>query len=302
MLTRNNALTEQIKQEVLAEMEAGEDFFEPGHYRQPMYGRGFRSPEVSGDGSAHARRVSPADIGRIKREILLDLQDELAEQQYHGAGYYRVSPALSPYDRAVVESVKNELLAGLEARQAARYAGMYGYGNLVSDRNLNKMIDQRYRTLQDIRNDLRRELESLRDIESRGISSSDPHVRSAAGAIAAEAREQGFSLDEVLRKLNGNGAMKTGWLQRMSNLLNTGQRKGFVYGVGATILAAMLFPPVKESMRSVAVRTMEGGMELADRARTMVSRAKEEIEDIVAEANFKNMQDRSIEDMNTLEE
>lgn len=70
---------------------------------------------------------------------------------------------------------------------------------------------------------------------------------------------------------------------------NQGPDKNFFYGAGIVLLAAMIFPPVKRSLQAVAARTMEEGVDLVNRARGIGVRAKEEIEDIVAEANFNKL-------------
>lgn len=321
----DRTLVESIKREVLAAMEHRQEAIEQGRHKQ----EDFQRREMSGEHGMYQQKPRPADmetrqeameqnryiqgtpgerlnradIERLKREILLDLQEEAGEYQYPPPGYYGTPPAalspLNPYDQAVLDSVKRELLAGLEMRRAARHAEMYGYGNLVSDRSLNNMIEQRYRTLQNLRGDLRKELGALRAIEKQTASTADPHVKEIARSIVTQAREQGVPLDEVIKSLNGPSGIKENWRQRTFKVLNTGQRKGFLYGIGAAILAAMLYPPARQSLHSVAVRTMEGGMDLADRTRSLVSRAKEGIEDIVAEANFRSLQGELAEDSET---
>ena len=54
-------------------------------------------------------------------------------------------------------------------------------------------------------------------------------------------------------------------------MIITGQRKGFLYGGGGTILFNFLWPMIQNNMRSIAVRSMEEGMSMVDRAKTAVS-------------------------------
>ncbi|OPZ74606.1 MAG: hypothetical protein BWY80_00524 [Firmicutes bacterium ADurb.Bin456] len=81
------------------------------------------------------------------------------------------------------------------------------------------------------------------------------------------------------QKLTGNGAVRPGWFQRLWEALGSGQHKGFAYGIGVAVLAALLWPTVKQGLHSVAVQSMEGGMGLADRARSVASHFKEDFRD-----------------------
>lgn len=307
-LTRH-ALAESIKQEILADMEARQEDMEQNRNRQSSLSQRYNEPP---DYNTFFRNnPGRVDRERLKRELLMDLQEKAGEYHYSPPVHYRTPPAalnpLNPYDHAVLQDIKREAMAELEMRQAARHAEMYGYGHMVSDRNLNKMIGQRYRTLQNIREDLKKELEAIRAIENKTASITDPYVKEIASSVVTQAREQGVSLDEVLTRLDRQGGQKENLRQRASKMLNVGQRKGFLYGAGAAILAAMLYPSAKQSLHLLAVKTMEGGMDLADRTKSLVSRAKDGFEDIVTEANLRNFQGESTDgnhqaNINTLEE
>ncbi|MHB1421536.1 MAG: hypothetical protein ACYCX4_18485 [Bacillota bacterium] len=280
----DRALMEAIKQDIIQELESQRP---STHTRQKSY------PEASGQGayrSGPRQSWGPADMERIKREVLRDLQGDLEDQNYYPSNH-----------RALVDSVKNEVIAEMEAYNAAQRAATYGYGNQYTNQNLNKMVDQRYRVIENTKRDLRRELEAIRNIENK-TTASNPYVREMAGSIIKEAQEQGMSMDEVIKILNGQGSSKSNWRYRMTDWLSIGQRKGFFYGVGTTLLAAMIFPAVNRNMRSVAVRTLEEGMDLADKARSFVVRAKEGFEDIVAEATFNSIQEDNESDIEKSDE
>lgn len=296
MQASRQLLKENIKQEVLAELDAQYDTYGQPWHRGPEYG----SSGMGRLGGVFSPSLSRADMNRIKREVLIDLQDEIPSNRYSAQerhrGYETAYTPMSSYDQVIANSVKNELLAEMEAQRTAMHANLHGYGQIVSDRNLNNMIEQRYRTLQEVRNDLKREIEAINSMQNQ-TTTSDPYVRELAYSIVREARGQGVSMDEVIKRLEGQNAttgnMMSNWRQRMSGMINTGQRRGFLYGIGAAVLAAIIYPSIRRNMHEVAVRTVEGGMGLTDRARTAMSRAKEGMEDIIAEAQFNNFQEES---------
>ena len=253
MQETNRGLVESIKQEILSDPVFNETLGQ---------GRYNNSKKVN-------NQFGQIDLERIKREVLNDLQGELPVNRGNGA-ISDASP-INPYDQAIADSVKKELLADMRAREAQRMADLHGYGDIVSDQNIGRMIQQRHRTLQDIRRDLAKELDAIQAIENRAGVNIDPQIRDIARSIVAEARGQGVSINEVKQKLLGsNGTVGSGWFQRVLETLGSGQRKGFAYGIGAAILAAMLWPTIKQSLHSVAVQSMESGMGLADRARSVM--------------------------------
>ncbi|HZK18492.1 MAG TPA: hypothetical protein VFD15_04180 [Clostridia bacterium] len=67
------------------------------------------------------------------------------------------------------------------------------------------------------------------------------------------------------------------------------QGKGILYGVGTVALLGMLQPGFRRKAQTVFGRTFSEGVELLEKARAMVARAKEDIEDLVAEANFNGL-------------
>lgn len=268
------AKAEGAERAKMKEMEVSRQVMEDYGQHRPRAGENTQMPgwnQVFG-----GNRPSRADLERIKREILVDLHRDMhreMEEQYaypYPEPEYKVQRPLSHYDRTVAESVKRDLLDDLEARRAARYAEMYGYGHLVSDRNLNQMIKHRYGTLRDIKGDLKKELEALRDIENRIVSIQDPQVRELAHSIVMEARRQGLTLDEVLNRVNQQeGINKSGWRQQISNMWNHGNGKSFLFGAGAAVLVGMLLPAARRNLHEVAVRTVEEGMDLVDKTKNV---------------------------------
>ncbi|OPZ73595.1 MAG: hypothetical protein BWY80_00913 [Firmicutes bacterium ADurb.Bin456] len=112
-----------------------------------------------------------------------------------------------------------------------------------------------------------------------------------ARSIVAQARGQGGNASEMRSIFPGLGAPGASRPRRLPGAMGAGEYTGFFYGIGVAVLAAMIWPHARQGLRSLVVQLVEGGMEIADRTRSAVARTREEIEDIVAEARFKNLQD-----------
>ncbi|MFA5536048.1 MAG: hypothetical protein WDA53_02645 [Bacillota bacterium] len=60
----------------------------------------------------------------------------------------------------------------------------------------------------------------------------------------------------------------------------------FLYGVGAVAVLGMLLPNFRRKIGTAMGRTATEGAELLEKARSMIARAKEDMEDLIAEASF----------------
>jgi hypothetical protein len=279
-------LVDSIKAEVMAQIEAEQEMLEQrreraaaNYYARPL-------------GTENLQRLNARDRERLKQEILWDLRPDLEEyssayfDRGRGNSYYR-----SGAERTMASNIKNELLAEIDAANYDRPGAADGWRNMVSERNIDRLINQHYRNLDNLRGDIRQELEAIRDIEKRMNGISDPQVREAVRSVVWEARQEGVPLDEVIKRLNERVGM--GWGQRVGSWFNSSQGRGFLWGIGATVVATMLFPATRNGLRNVAVKMMEGTMNLAEQANTTFGRAKEGFEDMIAEANFNSLQEEN---------
>ncbi|MBD0384239.1 DUF5132 domain-containing protein [Paenibacillus sedimenti] len=62
-----------------------------------------------------------------------------------------------------------------------------------------------------------------------------------------------------------------------------------IIGTALTVAASALLPIAKSTLKPIAEAGMQGGAGLFQRARSMLQIAREEVEDIVAEAQFERM-------------
>jgi hypothetical protein len=223
-------------------------------------------------------------VQNVKQEVLSELQQ---------GNYFRASPLINypngynrtgyvpqwhqqNYDpfitdqmyQTVKDSVKNEVLTEIEMDRANRIARMYGIDNSLSDRRLQQMIDARYRTIDDMKADIKRELLALRRIDTQ--RSGDPYIRQIANALVDESQRRGIPFNQLLDTLDQRNTGGTGLVGRVSDMLNVGQRKGFLCGMGASILFNLIWPFARGNMRSIAVRSLGEGMTMMDKAKSFV--------------------------------
>lgn len=65
--------------------------------------------------------------------------------------------------------------------------------------------------------------------------------------------------------------------------------KGVLYGIGTVAILGMLLPSFRHKIQTVVTRLALEGAELIGDARSLVARAKEDIEDLIAEANLSKL-------------
>lgn len=220
-------------------------------------------------------------IRDVKQEVLTELQREGYRTKPQSANFlndqgYMTQQQGGAYDpyatnqmyNTIKESVKNEVLAEAGLQQADQLARIYGVGNALSDRKLQQMIDARYRLIDNLKEDIKRELRTFHRMETQ--RSANPYVRDIAAALASEGQRQGIPLEQLIAGMDRGTTARTGITGKFSNMINTGQRKGFLYGMGCTMLFNLLWPMAQNNMRSIAVRSMEEGLSMVDRAKTII--------------------------------
>ena len=66
-----------------------------------------------------------------------------------------------------------------------------------------------------------------------------------------------------------------------------------LYGVGTLALLGILFPQFRQKVKTIVTRTTLEGLDLFEKARSLMARAKEDMEDLIAEAKFSELTKRS---------
>ncbi|WP_051788931.1 hypothetical protein [Pelosinus sp. UFO1] len=134
-------------------------------------------------------------------------------------------------------------------------------------------------------------LAAVRASEQRMANISDPYARKALQKMIQEERSQLMNLAELIEMVEQSpeSGSFTRARRQMSHRLKSQSNKNFVYGVGVALLGALLFPTLKESLHPVAMKAMQGVKDLSDQAQGLLSGVREDIEDLVAEAEFEKL-------------
>ncbi len=271
-MPQKQALQESIKKEVLADLKRESPYQASPAVISAIKDDVLAEIEREQRSATYSRRLTTGERELIKQNVLRELSGD--DYNLRGA-----------VDKTVVENIKNELLAELSGPS---YGTGDNWRNVLSQRSIDRRINQQYSSLRNLRGEIRRGLEIARDTEQRLNNIKDPYVRDAVHSIIQEARYEGIPLDSVISRLNaGDGGLG----QRMGGWLSSDTAKGFLGGIGASFLISLLFPAARSSLRNMGIRMMEGTLDLADQTRSTFGRAREGFEDMIAEANFNNLQE-----------
>ena len=135
----------------------------------------------------------------IKQEVLAELRQR-KNPAGPGAGGNPIPPGFgipgqggrpNPYTvetgQTIKDSVKNEIMAEIQMQQADQLARLYGVDRSLSDQRIQQMIDARYRTIDNMKTDVKRELLALQKIEEQ--RGKDPYISQIAGGAIVNAAQ-----------------------------------------------------------------------------------------------------------------
>ena len=77
----------------------------------------------------------------------------------------------------------------------------------------------------------------------------------------------------------------------LRQMLGSPGARNFGLGVGAAVLGYLLWPMARQAVRPVVKGAVKGALLLGDRVQELTARAREEMEDLVAEAQFERVRD-----------
>jgi len=80
------------------------------------------------------------------------------------------------------------------------------------------------------------------------------------------------------------------------------EKTGLITGVALGLTATAILPIMKSALLTLSIIGVRGTMSLVDSTKTTIGLAKEEIEDIVAEAQFERMKNQLDKEINLLPE
>ncbi|QDR82381.1 hypothetical protein [Sporomusa termitida] len=136
-------------------------------------------------------------------------------------------------------------------------------------------------------------LAAIRTYEQRLSTITDPYARRSLQQMIRKERKELLHLadltDLVEQSPELNGLTRT---QRRFNhevKMHTGQ--DLTFWLGAAVVGAVLLPSVREKLRPLAVKAVQGIVGLTEQAQGVFSGVREDIEDLVSEAQFERFKD-----------
>jgi len=108
-----------------------------------------------------------------------------------------------------------------------------------------------------------------------------PYIKNTTGTLL-EGTYATHHPNQIIRNRNG-GAIRE-WI----DVPTRDQGNGILYGIGTVALLGILLPNFRQRILNVVGNTTSEGTKLIERARFLIARAKEDIEDLIAEASFSN--------------
>ncbi|HAG10215.1 MAG TPA: hypothetical protein DCK76_02225 [Desulfotomaculum sp.] len=226
------------------------------------------------------------------RTLKEDLKNELLDMR---AGEREIEHMPAIPDQRTRESLKREIIE--ELRHCEEHENKYGrgWGKLPgNDRQEWEQLKREH--VSEIKGSInsgrldaydRQLLDVMRD-EIRAEMRANPnnfHAREKTQDIMEEIQEMGYAPGEILRavqQLQKRGTIRC----RFYELMNSREGRGFKCGLSTAILALLFLPSVAKSLKPVTKWALKETMEVSERVQGIISNLKEDVEDILAEAQF----------------
>lgn len=167
-----------------------------------------------------------------------------------------------------LEDIKNNLLDEAEERLNENRR----YQRQTSARNL------------EVRREIKKELRALKAIEDRSRRTSDPEVRRIVHEMINEASQRGMTVSDLYQGLSN----RQGIMGRLGNIADNSNN--LIY-LGLLLLVLLSVPTFREAARPFLGKVVDEVESLGEKVKSMAVKAKEGVEDIIAEAQFERLQD-----------
>lgn len=109
----------------------------------------------------------------------------------------------------------------------------------------------------------------------------NPYIKNTTGTLL-EGTYATCRPDQMVRNRNERA------IQEWIDVPTKEQGNGILYGIGTVALLGILLPNFRQRILNVVGNTTSEGTKLIEKARFLIARAKEDIEDLIAEASFNN--------------
>ena len=133
--------------------------------------------------------------------------------------------------------------------------------------------------------------------EQQLASVTDPFARKTLQSMIRQERQELLNLAELTDLVEASPDMGNiaRTRRRLSHRLKMSTGQDTKFWLGALMVGTLLLPSVREKFRPLAVRTAQGILELSEQVQGLFSGVKEDIEDLVTEAQFEKLR-QSIDD------
>lgn len=133
--------------------------------------------------------------------------------------------------------------------------------------------------------------------EQQLTSVTDPFARKTLQRMIRQERQELLNLAELTDLVEASPDMGdiARTRRRLSHRLKMSTGQDAKFWLGALVVGTLLLPSVREKFRPLAVKTAQGIMELSEQVQGLFSGVKEDIEDLVSEAQFEKLR-QSIDD------
>lgn len=143
-------------------------------------------------------------------------------------------------------------------------------------------------------------LAAVQAYEKRLSNITDPYARRTLQNLIRKERQELLYLADLTELVEQSPEMGKVALarRRFGHRLRFGAGRDMSVWLGAIAIGALLLPGVRDQLRPLAVTATNGMMDLAERVQGMFSGIRENIEDLVSEAEFEKLKhsiDESIE-------
>ena len=185
-------------------------------------------------------------------------------------------------------------MSNIEEQQYSNYETKYelkqSRGQLLRTRALETGSGD---TAQGLEQVFEAKLAAIRTYEQKLNTITDPYARRALLQMIRKERKELLELAE-LTDLVEKGPEMNGLIRRKHCFNHEVKRRtghNVTFWIGAAIVAAALMPSVREKLRPLAVKTVQGVIGLTEQAQGLFYGVREDIEDLVSEAQFERFKD-----------
>lgn len=134
---------------------------------------------------------------------------------------------------------------------------------------------------------------AIKTYEQKLATVSDPYAQKSLRYMIQEERTQLLNLADLVEIVEQSPDM--GRLsrarKRLTHQMRTNPGRSAALGVGIALLGVLMLPTVKDKLRPMVQKAFQGIMDLSEQAQGLAVTMREDIEDIVAEAQFEKMKE-----------